>query len=64
MYVSQHVLNGRALLSIYDPQVEAERLKYDFAEYKILDPELKLQVMSPLRKTSVRPLKAVMPLLL
>jgi len=41
LYVSQHLLNERALLSIYDPQVEAEQIKYDFAEYKILDPELK-----------------------
>ena len=41
IYVSQHLLNERALLSIYDPQVEEEQIRHDFDEYKVLDHGMK-----------------------
>ena len=41
LYVSQHLLNERALLSIYDPQVEEEQIRHDFDEYKVLDAGMK-----------------------
>ena len=37
IYVSQHLLNERAVLKIYDPQVDEEQIRYDFVEYKTLD---------------------------
>lgn len=35
--VSKLLLDERAKLSIYDPQVEANQIKHDFEEYSILD---------------------------
>ena len=37
IYVSQHLLNERAILRIYDPQVEEEQIRHDFDEYRTLD---------------------------
>jgi len=41
IYVAQHLLHERARLSIYDPKVEYDQIRYDFVEYKALDPEMK-----------------------
>ena len=41
IYVSQHLLNERAVLKIYDPQVDEEQIRHDFEEYKTLDTGLK-----------------------
>ena len=41
IYVSQHLLNERAVLAIYDPQVEEEQIRADFDEYKVLDSGMK-----------------------
>jgi len=56
LYVAQHLLNERALVSIHDPQVEDEQIKYDFKEYKVLDPEMKFEDYVTLEKD---PYKAV-----
>jgi len=37
IYVCHHLLNERAILNIYDPQVDEEQIRYDFVEYKALD---------------------------
>ena len=37
IYVSQHLLNERAVLKIYDPQVDEEQIRHDFEEYKALE---------------------------
>jgi len=41
LYVSQHLLNERAKLAIYDPKVEHEQIVYDFNEYKIMPQDMK-----------------------
>jgi len=43
IYVCQHLLNERAIVSIYDPQVEHEQIKHDFDEYKALDAGMKFE---------------------
>ena len=43
LFVAQHLLNERALVHIYDPQVEHKQIEYDFAEYKIMPPDMKFE---------------------
>lgn len=35
--VAKYLLAERAVVSIYDPKVEHEQIKYDFKEYKVLE---------------------------
>ncbi len=37
IYVSQHLLSERALISIYDPKVEEVQIREDFKEYRVLE---------------------------
>jgi len=41
LYVTQHLLNERASISIYDPKVESEQIVHDFDEYKVMPADMK-----------------------
>lgn len=36
IFVSKHLLEERAKISIYDPKVEGEQMRHDFDEYKVM----------------------------
>jgi len=41
VYVAQHLLNEKAKIAIYDPQVEHDHILRDFQEYKVLPNDMK-----------------------
>merc|ERR1719462_322070 len=50
IYVCQHLLNERAKITIFDPQVLEEQIRHDFDEYKALPEDCKFDKLVSISK--------------
>lgn len=51
IFVCQHLLEERAIISIYDPKVEGQQVAEDFKEYKVLPADMKYDDYVRIAKT-------------